>query len=152
MAVVTRVSIRDLRRKMDAGKPLLILDARRGIDACAPRIPGAVHVDTHHLNPTLFKLDPATEVVVYDHSPHEEVSTQIVEALLNAGYRAEALLGGWDQWKDSGFPIEVPQAAVTPAPEPSPAPPVTTALDRVETVVGDLAKRALQLVHSLFQR
>lgn len=101
---VTRISVRDLKSKLDRKQPLLILDVREGFCDSDRMIPGAVHIDAKDINPSLFNLPHDTEIIVYDNASREERASRIVEALTNAGYCAEALLGGWDDWLKAGFP------------------------------------------------
>lgn len=101
-----RVSVRDLRDKMDRGQPLFVLDVREGFCDSGQMIPGAIHVDAKHLAPGLFKLPQDAEIIVYDSSPQNETALKVAEALVSAGFQAKALMGGWDQWKKAGYPTE----------------------------------------------
>lgn len=102
--MAARVSVRDLMDRMNQGQALLILDVREGFCESDHMIPGAIHVDARHLKPDLFKLPRDAEIVVYDNSAHNETALKVAEALVNAGFKAEALLGGWDNWKKAGYP------------------------------------------------
>ncbi len=102
--MVAEVSVRDLMDKMNQGHALLILDVRDGFCESDQMIPGAIHVDAKHLTPDLFKLPKEAEIVVYDNESQNETAILVAEALVNAGFKANALVGGWAQWKKAGYP------------------------------------------------
>lgn len=104
--LTARVSVRNLKEKLDRREPVLILDVRQGFCDSDRMIPGAIHVDASHLRPELFKLPHEAEIIVYDNDPQSRTALQVAQALTQAGYQAEALVGGWDNWKDAGFPTE----------------------------------------------
>lgn len=162
----TQVSVRELKEKMERGQPLLVLDVREGFNESDQMIPGAIHVDAKHLAPDLFKLPHDAEIIVYDCSPQNAMALKVAEALVKAGFCAEALIGGWDQWKKAGYPTEARheislrehQKATAPSQE-SPVERGREALkETVEaahearTGVLDVAQRAVNLVVSLFRK
>lgn len=86
-----------LKRRLDAGEPLLLLDVRTEGEFALARIPGARLIPVHELGARSHELDPATPVVVYCHRGIR--SLQGVEILRRAGFsRVEHLDGGIDAW------------------------------------------------------
>lgn len=168
--MAARVSVRDLKDKLDAGHPLLIVDVREGFCDSDRMIPGAVHVDAKHLAPDLFKLPQDAEIVVYDNQPQSETALRVAEALVSAGFKAEALLGGWDQWKKAGYPTEArhdislregraqtKETAETPVERAQQTLQETAgelgeSAQHARTGMLDVAQRAVSLVISLFRR
>lgn len=104
--ITQRLSVRDLKRKLDAGDAMLILDVRAGFCDADQMIPGAIHVDARDLNPQLFNLPHDVAVVVYGTLDQDDATMKVAEALRAAGFNAEALQGGWNGWIDAGFPTE----------------------------------------------
>ncbi len=175
--ITQRLSVRDLKRKMDAGEALLIIDVRNGFCDSDRMIPGAIHIDAKDLNPHLFNVGHEVSVVVYGTQDQDDATGKVADALQAAGFRAEALQGGWNAWLDTGFPTEARQsrplprhaselATRTPAaqeetPEAREGEPgvVEEARERIQETasgtthaLGDLANRALRLVQTLIRR
>lgn len=169
--IAHRLSVRDLKAKLDAGQALLILDVRQGFSDSDRMIPGALHVDARDLNPKLFNMSHDVELVVYDNKRQEDDAMRVADALQAAGFCARALQGGWDEWLKAGFPTEARQERsirehtgnLQAQQEEGGAKEAAGAMeearqrleDRAEGVthaVGDLASRALHLVQSLIRR
>jgi rhodanese-related sulfurtransferase len=112
--IMHRLSVRDLKRKMDAGQALLIIDVREGFCDSDRMIPGAIHIDARDLNPHLFNLGHDVEVVVYGNRDQDDATVKVADALQAAGFCAESLQGGWHAWLDSGFPTEERQERALP--------------------------------------
>ena len=173
--IMHRLSVRDLKRKLDAGQALLIIDVREGFCDSDRMIPGAIHIDARDLNPHLFNLGHDVEVVVYGNRDQDDATVKVADALQAAGFCAESLQGGWHAWLDSGFPTEERQERALPRhpseltsrvreaePETAVANEPTAreeARERVKETaegathaLGDLAGRALRLVQALIRR
>lgn len=163
-----RLSVRDLKRKMDAGQALLIIDVREGFCDSERMIPGAIHIDARDINPHLFNLGHDVEVVVYGTQDQDDATVKVADALQAAGFCAESLQGGWSAWLDSGFPTEERQERPLPR-HRSELKAITQAgsegsigeeaRERVQETaegashaLGDLAGRALRLVQTLIRR
>ena len=112
--ITHRLSVRDLKRKMDAGVALLIIDVRGGFCDSDRMIPGAIHIDAKDINPHLFNLGHDLEVVVYGNQDQDDATLKVADALQAAGFCAEALQGGWNAWLEAGFPTEARQSRNLP--------------------------------------
>jgi thiosulfate/3-mercaptopyruvate sulfurtransferase len=139
----------DLRRLLDSGEPLVLLDARPKLDAwAAGHLPGAIFADisadlsdvtqpTHddarggrHPLPTLeqwrwtlgrWGITPSTDVVVYDDRSGANAATRVWWMLRAIGHDRVAVLdGGIAEAIASGIALSTEGAVVTPAP-PYPA-------------------------------
>lgn len=64
---ISRISVEELKRKLDAGEPLSIVDLRHSLDfeADPETIPGAVHLDSKELSEKNGLLPADREVVLY---------------------------------------------------------------------------------------
>lgn len=180
--IMHRLSVRELKHKMDTGQALLIIDVRAGFCDSERMIPGAIHIDARDINPHLFNLGHDIEIVVYGSQDQDDATVKVADALQAAGFCAESLQGGWNAWLDAGFPTEARQTRPLPR-TPSDLEAITRSVkaepetqeprdqetrdqgigaearERVQETaegashaLGDLAGRALRLVQTLIRR
>ena len=91
------ISVDELKERMDAGRPLTLLDVRNPQEYEIARIDGALLIPLHELRDRLGELDPAASIVVHCH--HGPRSTQAVHFLRQMGFsRAQNLAGGINAW------------------------------------------------------
>jgi len=112
---LARITPEELKRKLDAGEQVFILDLQgRWSDARERQgIPGAVRVDPRRLErygaydrktPTPLPRD--REVVLYCGRPHEFTSARVALAMRGRGFRrVRPLAGGLRAWQERGFPV-----------------------------------------------
>lgn len=95
----------DVRRELDRGRRIVILDARPPSDWLRQRIPGAVPVPFYELESILQTLPrDGTPMVAYCACPHA-ASGQVVDGLRRAGFENTAILDeGIDHWAQQGYP------------------------------------------------
>jgi rhodanese-related sulfurtransferase len=87
----------ELKRRMDDGAPLLLLDVRETDEVALCRLPGALHVPMGDVPSRLHELDPERETVVYCH--HGQRSAAVVAFLARHEFIAVAnLRGGIERW------------------------------------------------------
>lgn len=107
-----RITADELKRRLDAGERLVVVDARAALDVeTVPyRIPGALRIDPDEL---LRGLDhpppfgPEEMVVFYCSEPHEATSARIAMLAAKKDYRrVHPLSGGFDSWHSKGLPVE----------------------------------------------
>ena len=67
LAAMPRITVEELKRKMDGGEDFLLLDVRNPADyaSSAIRITGAVRIALDELEAKAGGLDPGREVVAY---------------------------------------------------------------------------------------
>lgn len=132
---IARITPFDLRKRMDAGEKLTIVDLRNPIEWREGWIPGSLKFVSDELDSMVPTLEPG-DVVLYCSCPNEAGSARAALRLKRRGVRSvRPLDGGFTRWLELGFPVEVPlvQAAVAggagpePAPSCRPAPKVPTA-------------------------
>ncbi|MFA5066045.1 MAG: rhodanese-like domain-containing protein [Dehalococcoidia bacterium] len=108
---VPRMSIDELLKKINSGSDMLIVDARRDVieQFKISHIKGAIEVppDTITAGQWSPPADLNKEIVIYCSCPNEETSASAALLLISRGYtNVKALKGGWNAWKEAGYPIE----------------------------------------------
>ncbi len=112
-----RMSPDELKRRMDAGEPLALVDLRSPFDRSEGCIPGGMAVAYPDLD-SLLPVVGLKEIVFYCSSPGEVTSIRAALRLKRHGLtRLHALEGGFPGWRALGFPIDAPcvPAAAKPA-------------------------------------
>ena len=110
---LARITPEELKRRLDAGEQVLIVDLQGG--GRHPRnrqgIPGAVRIDPHRLeqyrpHDKKAQIPRDREVVLYCANPHEFTSARVALALQRRGFeRVRPLAGGLRAWRERGFPL-----------------------------------------------
>ena len=97
------ISPRDLKARLDARQPLVLLDVREDWETKLCRLENAMHIPIEEIELRVEELDAADEIVVYCH--HGVRSAAVANYLRQLGYaRAVNLAGGLDQWAHSVDP------------------------------------------------
>ena len=114
---VPRISKEDLKQRLEAGNPPVLLDARLKYpyEHSTVRLPGAIRYADEGPPPALSR---DRDVVVYDSDPHELASSRVAAELIRQGYRASALAGGIGPWIDAKLPTETKESRRQAPPEP----------------------------------
>lgn len=113
---IPRMTREDLKARLDAGTPPVIVDARLKYpyEHSTLQLPGAIRLPPASSN--YAGIPPGREIVVYDSDPDEIVSAPLVATLIDRGLNAAALAGGLAEWIAAGFPTEPRPGAVSPPP------------------------------------
>jgi len=86
-----------VRRRLDAGDDLVLLDVREADEVALCRIAGALHIPMGDVPARLTELDPDRNLVVYCH--HGQRSAAVVAFLERHDFaRVENLQGGIERW------------------------------------------------------
>ena len=94
---VDEMTVEQLKSRIDAGRPPVILDVREASEAAICSLPGARLIPLGELPRRLGELDPATEIVVHCKSGGR--SARAVSLLRDRGFgRATNLTGGILRW------------------------------------------------------
>ena len=113
---IDRITPEELRRKLDAGEEVVIVDLRGSLDfeAEPAMIPGAVHLDYADLEEVSDELAKAAEVVLYCNCPNEVTSAKMALMLRRKGVqKIRPLQNGLNGWRELGYPVkEAPDPVV----------------------------------------
>jgi membrane protein DedA with SNARE-associated domain/rhodanese-related sulfurtransferase len=103
-----RITVPELRKLIEDGEELVILDVRpKDIRAQDGIIPGAISAHPADTDPALKDYPRELEVIVYCACPNEESAATAAKHLKQAGFKKiRPLLGGIDAWLEAGHPIE----------------------------------------------
>ncbi len=115
---MTRISVEELRRKLQADEPVLILDVRprKAIEQDDAIIPGAVHLELDHAESYEGRFDEDREIVVYCACPNEVSAARVTLLLQKRGVRrVRPLMGGITEWRRQKYPVD-PVAALDSRP------------------------------------
>ena len=111
---IDRITAEELKRKMDAGEEVVIVDLRGSLDfeAEPAMIPGAVHLDYADLEEVSDELAKAAEVVLYCNCPNEVTSAKMALMLRRKGVKKiRQLQNGLTGWRELGYPVSEAEAA-----------------------------------------
>jgi len=96
---VLEISVSDVRKKLDAGKPIKLIDVREAQEIAICALKDAQHIPMMQLFTQLTKPDaePGDEIVVYCHTGIR--SLEAARFLIHQGFEnAKSLVGGIDAW------------------------------------------------------
>jgi membrane protein DedA with SNARE-associated domain/rhodanese-related sulfurtransferase len=99
-----RITVEELRQKLDAKESLLVLDVRSSaaLQEDPFLIRGATHLSVDDIENAQLEIPCDRDIVVYCSCPNEVSSAQIALRLQRRGFsRARPLLGGLDAWRAS---------------------------------------------------
>jgi rhodanese-related sulfurtransferase len=109
----------DLKVALEAGEPVIVVDARSPEAFGREHIPGAINLPHRTMDArTTGALDRDALVVAYCDGIGCNASTKGALALARLGFRTKELIGGLDWWKRDGHPTHGErshQAAAGPA-------------------------------------
>lgn len=89
--------------------PPFIVDLRHPLDYLPdPRVlPGALRIGPKEIAASADKLPRDRDVILYCTCPSEETSAKVAQQLLKLGvHRVRPLRGGFEFWRDAGYPLE----------------------------------------------
>jgi membrane protein DedA with SNARE-associated domain/rhodanese-related sulfurtransferase len=110
---VARITVDELRQRIERGVPPVILDIRSAV-AREHRsgIPGALSLDGDAIEPAGLNLAPGQEIVLYCNCPNEASAALVAKRLIDAGFtNVRPLKGGLEAWIAAGLPAGVPGGA-----------------------------------------
>lgn len=115
---MARLEPRDLKRMMDNGQPLFIVDLRHPLDYLPdPRtLPGALSLTPDKLVEQKDRIPRDQEIVLFCTCPSEATAAKMALTLRKMGIqRVRPLRGGYDEWKRLGYPLVEIAAQTVPA-------------------------------------
>jgi membrane protein DedA with SNARE-associated domain/rhodanese-related sulfurtransferase len=112
----TRITVEELRRKLEAGENPVILDLRSKAEweRNPSVIRGAIHLVLDEVEQRRHEFPHDRDIVVYCSCPNEATAAKVALLLRRHGFtRVRPLLGGIDAWRDGHHPMEVRTGIVT---------------------------------------
>jgi rhodanese-related sulfurtransferase len=92
-----------LKRRLDSGDDVLVLDVREPSEIFVAPFPGATHIPMGEIPARVSELDPEREIVVVCH--HGVRSAQVAIYLARLGFEHVLnLSGGIDAWSEDADP------------------------------------------------
>lgn len=103
-----RIAPAELKRRIESGAPITIVDLRNDFEWREGRIPGSLALTFHELD-NFVPADPEAEMIVYCSCPNESSSAAAATRhLQRRGIQCvRPLEGGFPLWTELGFPVEV---------------------------------------------
>src|SRR5262245_2723991 len=113
-----RITVAELRQKLDAGENPVILDMRSkaelGRDPSVIR--GAVHLVLDEVEKRRHEFPHDRDIIVYCSCPNEATAARVALLLQRHGFtRVRPLLGGIDAWREQNYPMESRTSVVVSA-------------------------------------
>ena len=99
----------DLKRQLDAGDPVFIVDLRHPLELLPEpfTLPGALHFSPDSLAERHNEIPRDRDIVLYCTCPSEATAAKTAMTLHRLGIeRVRPLRGGYDEWKRLGFPMD----------------------------------------------
>jgi membrane protein DedA with SNARE-associated domain/rhodanese-related sulfurtransferase len=104
-----RITVAELRQKLDEGENPIILDLRSGVELKLDPsvIRGALHVEMSKIEEWSQTVAHDRDIIVYCSCPNEVTSARFTLLLKRKGFnRIRPLLGGIDAWRKQKYPTD----------------------------------------------
>jgi rhodanese-related sulfurtransferase len=96
---------RDIKKKLDAGEKIILVDTREDNEWARGHIPNAVHLGKGVIERDIEKAIPDKEAAVVLYCGGGYRSALAADNLQKMGYRnVISMDGGWRGWTEAGFP------------------------------------------------
>jgi membrane protein DedA with SNARE-associated domain/rhodanese-related sulfurtransferase len=107
--VAARLEPEELKRQLDAGEQVYIVDLRHPLELLPDpfTLPGAHHVSPEALAARIAEIPRDRDIVLYCTCPSEATAAKTAMTLHKLGIvRVRPLRGGFDEWKRLGYPLD----------------------------------------------
>ncbi len=112
---MARITVDELRERLEAGEEMTIVDLRHPMDLEADPhvIPGARHMLLEEIEHRHHEIPRDRDIVLYCACPNEVTSARMALMLKRKGItRVRPLEGGIDAWRERNYPVEPRPAPV----------------------------------------
>jgi membrane protein DedA with SNARE-associated domain/rhodanese-related sulfurtransferase len=112
--VAARLEPEELKRQLDAGEPVYIVDLRHPLELLPEpfTLPGALHFSPDTLAARHKEIPRDRDIVLFCTCPSEATAAKTAMTLHKLGIeRVRPLRGGYDEWKRLGYPMDAVQPA-----------------------------------------
>ncbi len=106
---MAKISVEELKQRMDAGDPVTIVDVRHplALELDPDAIPGALNLMLEEIEHRHHEIPRDQDIVLYCTCPNEISSARTALLLKKKGiHRVRPLEGGLDAWRDRNYPVE----------------------------------------------
>lgn len=104
---VQEVTVEEVRRRLDGGEKLQLVDVREESEWLQGRAAGAVHLSKGVIERDIEKWFPETDSALVLYCGGGSRSALAADNVQKMGYRhVFSLIGGFKSWRDSGQPVE----------------------------------------------
>ncbi|HSL02457.1 MAG TPA: DedA family protein/thiosulfate sulfurtransferase GlpE [Nitrospiraceae bacterium] len=110
---IARITADELKRMMDNGRELLVVDLRGALDHEADpyTIRGALRMTAEELAQRHHEIPRDQDVILFCSCPNEATAAKMALMLRSKGVtRVRPLVGGIDAWREKAFPLEASRA------------------------------------------
>ena len=107
---MARITVAELRQKLEAGENPVILDlrSRAELERDPSIIQGAIHLVLDEIEERRHEFPHDRDIIVYCSCPNEATAAKVALLLQRHGFtRVRPLLGGIDAWREGNHPMEV---------------------------------------------
>jgi rhodanese-related sulfurtransferase len=102
---VKETNVADVKRRMDAGEKMILVDVREDNEWARGHLPGAIHMGRGIIERDIEKSVPDTKTKLVLYCGGGFRSALAAENLQKMGYaNVESMDGGWRGWTEAGFP------------------------------------------------
>jgi rhodanese-related sulfurtransferase len=96
---------REIKKKLDAGEPMIIIDTREDNEWARGHIPNAVHLGKGVIERDIEKAIPDKDATLVLYCGGGYRSALAADNIQKMGYRnVISMDGGWRGWTEAGFP------------------------------------------------
>jgi rhodanese-related sulfurtransferase len=104
---VQETNVADVKRRLDAGEKLVLVDVREESEWNRGHLPGAVHLGKGIIERDIEQRVPDTNTKLILYCGGGFRSALSADNLQKMGYsNVESMDGGWKGWLESGFPTQ----------------------------------------------
>jgi len=102
---VKETNVPDVKRRIDAGEKMLLVDVREDHEWTKGHLPGAVHMGRGVIERDIEQKIPDTETKLVLYCGGGYRSVLVADNLQKMGYtNVESMDGGWRGWTEAGLP------------------------------------------------
>jgi rhodanese-related sulfurtransferase len=97
---------REIKKKLDAGEKMILVDTREDNEWARGHVPGALHLGKGVIERDIERAIPDKEATIVLYCGGGYRSALAADNLQKMGYRKVISMdGGWRGWTESGFPV-----------------------------------------------
>lgn len=102
---VKETNVPDVKRRIDAGEKMLLVDVREDHEWAKGHLPGAVHMGRGVIERDIEQKIPDTDTKLVLYCGGGYRSVLVADNLQKMGYtNVESMDGGWRGWTEAGLP------------------------------------------------